>query len=92
VCFLAFVLWNTLELWQERAGLGKLATHAARRIRPHSSARRDSADTHARRDSTALCHAPRCGTGALLDRLGIVLPKRIRVPEIAVESAERTAA
>jgi transposase len=22
VCFLAFVLWKTLELWQERAGLG----------------------------------------------------------------------
>jgi hypothetical protein len=35
---------------------------------------------------------PDAAQAALLDRLGIVLPKRIRVPEIAADIAERVAA
>jgi len=35
---------------------------------------------------------PEAAQAALLDRLGIVLPKRIRVPEIALDLAERAAA
>lgn len=35
---------------------------------------------------------PDAAQTALLDRLGLVLPKRIRLPEIAADTAERAAA
>jgi hypothetical protein len=41
---------------------GQFTAHPARRAGAHSSARRDSADAHAWRDSTALCHPTRCRT------------------------------
>ena len=63
VCFLAFVLWKTLELWQERAGLGnspRTLLEELARIQAHDVILPTS---HARRDSPALRHAARCRTG-----------------------------
>jgi len=58
VCFLAFVLWKTLELRQERAGLGN-----SPRTLLEELARNQSHDvvlpTHTLRGSTALCRALR---------------------------------
>jgi len=92
VCFLAFVLWKTLELWQERAGLGsspRTLLEELARIQAHDVI----LPTHTHGDIRLRCVTqPDAAQAALLDRLGIVLPKRIRLPEIATPSAQRAAA
>lgn len=92
VCFLAFVLWKTLELWQERAGLGnspRTLLEELARIQAHDVI----LPTHTHGEIRLRCVTqPDAAQAALLDRLGIVLPKRIRVPEIAADLAERAAA
>lgn len=92
VCFLAFVLWKTLELWQERAGLGnspRTLLEELARIQAHDVI----LPTHTHGEIRLRCVTqPDPAQAALLDRLGIVLPKRIRLPEIAADSAEHAAA
>jgi len=92
VCFLAFVLWKTLELWQERAGLGsspRTLLEELARIQAHDVI----LPTHTHGDIRLRCVTqPDAAQAALLDRLGIVLPKRIRLPEIGTPSAQRAAA
>lgn len=92
VCFLAFVLWKTLELWQQRSGLGnspRTLLEELARIQAHDVI----LPTHAHGEIRLRCVAqPDAAQAALLDRLGIVLPKRIRLPEIAADSTERAAA
>lgn len=92
VCFLAFVLWKTLQLWQERAGLGnspRTLLEEFARISAHDVI----LPTHTHGEIRLRCIAqPDAAQAALLDRLGIVLPKRIRLPEIAAESTDRAAA
>jgi hypothetical protein len=89
VCFLAFVLWKTLELWQERAGLGnspRTLLEELARIQAHDVI----LPTHMHGDVRLRCVTqPDAAQAALLDRLGIVLPKRIRLPEIAADSTAR---
>jgi transposase len=90
VCFLAFVLWKTLELWQARAGLGnspRTLLEEFARIQAHDVI----LPTHTHGELRLRCVTqPDAAQAALLDRLGIVLPKRIRLPEI--NSADRAAA
>ena len=81
VCFLAFVLWKSLEMWQERAGLGN-----APRTILEEFARIQSHDvvlptlTHG--EIRLRCVAqPDAAQTALLDRLGVNLPKRMRLPD-----------
>lgn len=92
VCFLAFVLWKTLELWQERAGLGnspRTLLEELARIQAHDVI----LPTHTHGEVRLRCVTqPDAAQAALLDRLGIVLPKRIRLPEIDANCTERAAA
>jgi transposase len=95
VCFLAFVLWKTLELWQERAGLGnspRTLLEELARIQAHDVI----LPTHTQGDVRLRCVTqPDAAQAALLDRLGIVLPKRIRLPQPDTdvdETTERAAA
>ena len=91
VCFLAFVLWKTLELWQERAGLGnspRTLLEELTRIQAHDVILPTA--THGEIRLRCISQ-PDAAQAALLDRLGIVLPKRIRLPEIG-DQAERDAA
>ena len=92
VCFLAFVLWKTLELWQQRAGLGnspRTLLDEFARIQAHDVI----LPTHTHGEVRLRCVAqPDAAQAALLDRLGLVLPKRIRLPAIAADTAERAAA
>jgi len=92
VCFLAFVLWKTLELWQERAGLGnspRTLLEELARIQAHDVI----LPTHTHGEIRLRCVTqPDAAQAALLDRLGIVLPKRIRIPEIGADVVERSAA
>jgi transposase len=81
VCFLAFVLWKTLEMWQQRAGLGNSPRTVLEEL-----ARIQSQDvvlpttTHGQLRLRCVTQ-PDNAQSMLLDRLGLMLPKRMRVPE-----------
>ena len=80
VCFLAYVLWKTLEQWQQRAGLG----HSPRTILEELR-RIQSTDvilpTTDGRDLRLRCVVqPDPAQAALLARLGLDLPQRLRIP------------
>ena len=80
VCFLAYVMWKTLQGWQERAGLGSSPRTVIEEMH-----RIQSVDV-----VLPLVRGPelrlRCvvrpdkAQAALLDRLGLELPRRLRVP------------
>jgi transposase len=78
VCFLAFVLWKSLELWQSRAGLGnspRTVLEELARIQSHDVVLPTT--THGQIRLRCVTQ-PDAAQAALLDRLGIVLPKRMR--------------
>jgi len=81
VCFLAYVMWKTLEKWQERAGLGnsprtiieelgQLSTHDV--VLP-------TAETPSRELRIRCVTRPDKATATLLQRLGLRLPERLRI-------------
>jgi transposase len=81
VCFLAFVLWTSLEMWQSRAGLGNSPRTVLEEL-----ARIQSNDvvlpTASHGQIRLRCVTqPDAAQAALLDRLGVILPKRIRLAE-----------
>ena len=91
VCFLAFVLWKSLEMWQSRAGLGN-----APRIILEELKRIQSQDvvlpTAAHGQICLRCVTqPDSAQAALLNRLGIVLPKRMRLAEQYLPALEHSA-
>jgi transposase len=82
VCFLAFVLWKSLEMWQQRAGLGNSPRTILEEL-----ARIQSNDvvlpTAASGEIRLRCITqPDAAQAALLNRLGVILPKRMRVNEL----------
>ena len=82
VCFLAFVLWKSLEMWQQRAGLGnspRTVLDELVRIQSHDVILPTT--THG--EIRLRCIAqPDPAQAALLDRLGIVVPKRMRTDDL----------
>jgi transposase len=81
VCFLAFVLWKTLEMWQSRAGLGnspRTVLEELARIQSHDVVLATA--THGQIRLRCVTQ-PDAAQAALLDRLGITLPKRMRLAE-----------
>jgi transposase len=87
VCFLAYVLWKTLEQWQSRAGLG----NSPRTILDELG-RIQSADVvlplaaEPRRKLRIRCVVrPDKAQALLLDRLGLRLPERLRPPPLIPE-------
>jgi len=91
VCFLAFVLWKSLEMWQQRAGLGnspRTILEELARIQSHDVVLPTAARSHIRLRCVA---QPDAAQAALLDRLGIVLPKRMRLTEHQLPAIAATA-
>jgi transposase len=85
ICFLAYALWKTLQQWQSRAGLG----HSPRTILTEFS-RIHAADIvlpladASQRELRIRCVVrPEPAQGLLLQRLGLTLPERLRVPQTA---------
>jgi transposase len=81
VCFLAFVLWKSLEMWQQRAGLGnspRTILEELARIQSHDIVLPTTTHGNIRLRCVS---QPDIAQAALLDRLGIVLPKRMRLSE-----------
>jgi transposase len=87
VCFLAYVLWKTLEQWQQRAGLGNSPRTILEEL-----GRIQSTDVvlpladGSRRELRIRCVVrPDKAQALLLDRLGLRLPERLRVPSHVAE-------
>jgi transposase len=83
VCFLAFVLWKTLEMWQQRAGLGnspRTILEELARIQSHDVVLPTATYGEIRLRCVT---QPDFAQSALLDRLGLMLPKRMRLAEAA---------
>jgi transposase len=85
VCFLAYVLWKTLEQWQARAGLG----HSPRTILEEVARIQSTdvvvplADEPGRELRIRCVVRPDKAQAMLLDRLGLRLPERLRIaPEL----------
>src|SRR6266481_9583184 len=91
VCFLAFVLWKCLEMWQSRAGLGnspRIILEELKRIQSQDVV----VPTAAHRQIRLRCVTqPDPAQAILLDRLGITLPKRMRLAEQHLPVLEQTA-
>ena len=82
MCFLAYVLWKTLEQWQQRAGLGNSPRTILKelgRIQSTDVVLPLADDT--RRELRIRCVVrPDQAQALLLDRLGLRLPQRLRLP------------
>ena len=91
VCFLAFVLWKSLEMWQQRAGLGNSPRTILEELaRIHSQDVVLPTATHGQIRLRCVTQ-PDPAQAALLDRLGIVLPKRMRLTEHELPALARSA-
>ena len=79
---LTYVLWQTLEQWQSRAGLGNSPrTLLEEFARIHSTDVVLPTATTPPRDLRVRCVVrPDRAQAALLDRLGLRLPERLRIP------------
>jgi transposase len=91
VCFLAFVLWKCMEMWQSRAGLGnspRTILEELARIQSHDVILPTA--THGQIRLRCVTQ-PDPAQAALLDRLGIVLPKRMRLAEHELPTLARSA-
>src|SRR5438094_96795 len=88
VCFLAYVLWKTLEQWQRRARLGQSPRTIFDELRRIQSTdivlpTEDGPELRLRR-----VVPPDAAQAAALDRLGLDLPHRLRVPPPVTQIAE----
>src|SRR5262245_44992652 len=82
VCFLAYVLWKTLEQWQSRAGLGNSPRNILKELGRIQSTDvvLPLAEDPSRKLRIRCVVKPDNAQALLLDRLGLRLPKRLRVP------------
>jgi hypothetical protein len=80
VCFLAYVLWKTLQQWQRRAGLGHSPRTILEELRRIQSADIILPTTDGRELRLRCVVRPDPAQASLLDRLGLTLPQRLRIP------------
>ena len=91
VCFLAFVLWKSLEMWQSRADLGnspRIILEELKRIQSHDVVLPTAEHGQIRLRCVT---QPDPAQAALLDRLGLTLPKRMRLAEQELPALEHSA-
>ncbi len=87
VCFLAYVLWKTLEQWQRRAGLGNSPRTILEEIGRIQSTDvvLPLADEPGRELRIRCVVRPDKAQAMLLDRLGLRLPERLRAPSHGIK-------
>jgi transposase len=87
VCFLAYVLWKTLAQWQQRAGLGSSPRTLLDELRTIQSTDvvLPVAGDVAQELRIRCVVRPTKPQAALLDRLGLRLPERLRVTPTGIE-------
>ena len=82
VCFLAYVLWKTLEQWQSRAGLGNSPRTLLQELAAITSTDviLPTAASPGRELRLRCVVRPDRAQAVLLERLGLRLPERLRMP------------
>jgi len=80
VCFIAYVLWKTLEQWSQRAGLGRSPRKLLEELAQIQSADVVLPTTDGRQLRVRCVTTPEKALSLLLERLGLELPKRLRPP------------
>jgi transposase len=82
VCFLAYVLWKTLEQWQSRAGLGNSPRTVLQELAAITSTDviMPTAAAPSRELRVRCVVRPDRAQAILLERLGLHLPERLRMP------------
>ncbi len=82
ICFLAYVLWKTLEQWQVRAGLGNSPRFVLDELREIQSMDvvLPLADNPHQEVKVRCVVRPEPAQAMLLERLGLRLPLRLRIP------------
>ncbi len=82
VCFLAYVLWKTLEQWQAKARLGNCPRFLLDQLREVQSVdvALPLADDPQKEVKIRCVVRPEPAQAMLLDRLGVRLPQRLRIP------------
>ena len=84
VCFLAYVLWKTLEQWQSRAGLGNSPRTLLQELAAITSTDVILPTASPGRELRLRCVVrPDRAQAVLLERLGLRLPERLRMPTAA---------
>ena len=85
ICFIAYALWKTLQQWQSKAGLG----HAPRTVLTEFSRIHAAdivlplAETTQRELRIRCVVRPDKAQAILLERLGLTLPQRLKMPAMA---------
>jgi transposase len=87
VCFLAYVLWKTLEQWQRRAGLGQSPRTILDELKRIQSTDVVLPTEDGRALRLRCVVRPDAAQSALLDRLGLELPERLRIRSPSLEPA-----
>ena len=82
VCFLAFVLWKLLEQWQSRAGLGDSPRTILEEVGHIHSGDVVLPTTTGERIRLRSIVSPEKSQKFILQRLGIDLPRRMRIPDL----------
>ena len=82
VCFLAYVLWKTLEKWQSQAGLGNSPRTIFQELRRIESTDVVLPTVDGRELRLRCVLRPDPAQAAIIDRLGLQLPQRLRPPRI----------
>ena len=85
------MLWKTLEMWQQRAGLEIRRVRSSKqlaRIQSHDVVLPIAAHAQIRLRCVT---QPDAAQAALLDRLGVLLPKRMRLAEHGAPQLAATA-
>jgi len=84
VCFLSYVLWKTLEQWQSRAGLGNSPRTLLQELAAITSTDVILPTASTGRELRLRCVVrPDRAQALLLERLGLRLPERLRMPSAA---------
>ena len=79
VCFLAYVLWKTLEQWTRRAGLGSCPRTVLDELAQVQSVDVVLPTTDGRKLRVRCVVKPERAPAMLIERLGLDLPRRLRI-------------
>ena len=82
ICFLSYVLWKLLEKWQSRAGLGDSPRTVMEELGHIYSGDIVLPTTTGERIKLRSIVTPEKAQKFILQRLGIDLPKRMRIPDL----------
>lgn len=86
ICFIAYVMWKTLEQWSQRAGLGSSPRKLLEEFHAIRSTDVVLPTTDGRQLRLRCVTQPEKPLQILLQRLGLEIPKRLRLP-VLLETA-----